>query len=62
MLRMMLSRTFALCALLCLCVCARAQAGNGSGFAEVNGTKLFYEARGSGPFPGSSIAASGTTR
>ena len=56
MLRVSLSRTLpraaAVCALLCACtvaVCARAQAGNGPGFAEVNGTKLFYEARGEGP-------------
>jgi 3-oxoadipate enol-lactonase len=41
-------------ALLLLCaargaVCAQAPAGGGSGFAEVNGTRLFYEARGKGP-------------
>jgi 3-oxoadipate enol-lactonase len=39
-------------ALVCACavgVGARAQAGNGSGFAEVNGTKLYYEASGKGP-------------
>ncbi|MBV9924630.1 MAG: alpha/beta fold hydrolase [Acidobacteria bacterium] len=47
--RVLLSRAFAACALLCLCASARAQAGNGSGFAEVNGTKLYYEVRGRGP-------------
>lgn len=36
--------------LLCACVCARAQAGGRtSGFAEVNGTRLYYETRGRGP-------------
>jgi 3-oxoadipate enol-lactonase len=44
-----LPRAAAVCALLCACVGARAQAGHGSGFAEVNGTKLYYEARGEGP-------------
>jgi pimeloyl-ACP methyl ester carboxylesterase len=48
--RVLLSRTFAACVLLCACaVAAGAQAGNGSGFAEVNGTKLYYEALGRGP-------------
>jgi pimeloyl-ACP methyl ester carboxylesterase len=53
---MMLSRTLpraaAVCALLCACAVAagaQAPAGNGSGFAEVNGTKLYYEALGRGP-------------
>ena len=50
MLRVLLSRPFAACVLLCACaVAAGAQAGNGSGFAEVNGTKLYYEALGRGP-------------
>jgi 3-oxoadipate enol-lactonase len=50
MMRVSLSRTVAAWALLCACaVAAGAQAGNGSGFAEVNGTKLYYEARGMGP-------------
>src|SRR5690349_8520144 len=52
MLRVLLSRTFAVCVLLGACVgavCAQAPPGSGSGFAEVNGTRLFYEARGSGP-------------
>src|SRR5829696_626576 len=47
-----LPRAFAACALLCACVVAvgaQAPAGNGSGFAEVNGTKLYYEAAGEGP-------------
>jgi len=40
----------ALCALLCACaaVCAQTD-GRASGFAEVNGTRLFYEVRGAGP-------------
>lgn len=49
MLRVLLSRTFVACALLCACAGARAQAGNGSGFAEVNGTRLYYETMGEGP-------------
>jgi pimeloyl-ACP methyl ester carboxylesterase len=52
MLRVLLSRTVVLCALLCACAVgasAQAPAGNGSGFAEVNGTKLYYEAMGKGP-------------
>lgn len=47
-----LPRAVAVCVMLCAsvgAVCARAQAGNGSGFAEVNGTKLYYEALGKGP-------------
>ncbi|HEX8118130.1 MAG TPA: alpha/beta fold hydrolase [Pyrinomonadaceae bacterium] len=48
--RMLLSRTLAVCALLCaFAVASSAQAGDGSGFAEVNGTRLYYEARGKGP-------------
>src|ERR1044071_4372018 len=48
--RVLLSRTFAACALLCACAAATvAQTGNGSGFAELNGTKLYYEALGKGP-------------
>lgn len=53
--RGVLTRTFmrgaAACALLCAAaVAAEAQAGGRvSGFAEVNGTRLFYEAMGSGP-------------
>lgn len=50
MLRVLVSRTTALCALLCACaVTAGAQTGSGKGFAEVNGTKLYYEALGKGP-------------
>src|ERR1044071_8135566 len=52
MLRVSLSRTVAVCALLCACAVAagaQAPAGNGSGFAEVNGTRLYYEALGEGP-------------
>ena len=48
----MLPRAVAVCALLCACAGAahaRPQAGGGSGFAEVNGTKLYYEAAGVGP-------------
>ncbi|MFL6255453.1 MAG: alpha/beta fold hydrolase [Pyrinomonadaceae bacterium] len=50
----MLARTLrrAVWALVCACAVAagtQAQAGNGSGFAEVNGTKLYYEALGKGP-------------
>ncbi|MBV8855570.1 MAG: alpha/beta hydrolase [Acidobacteria bacterium] len=47
-----LPRAAAACALLCACAVAagaQAVAGNGSGFAEVNGTKLYYEASGKGP-------------
>ena len=47
-----LPRAFAACALLCACAgaaYARPQAGGGSGFAEVNGTRLYYEAAGEGP-------------
>ena len=54
--RYVVSRTFmaVAAAFLMLCVargavCAQAQAGGGSGFAEVNGTKLYYEALGKGP-------------
>src|ERR1044072_506255 len=50
--RVLLSRTFAACVLLCACALvadARAQAPNGAGFAEVNGTRLYYEALGRGP-------------
>jgi pimeloyl-ACP methyl ester carboxylesterase len=41
-------------AFLLLCACApvapaQARAGDGPGFAEVNGTRLYYEARGKGP-------------
>jgi pimeloyl-ACP methyl ester carboxylesterase len=40
----------ALCALTFVCADARAQAGRReSGFAEVNGTRLYYEAAGEGP-------------
>ncbi|HEX7956163.1 MAG TPA: alpha/beta fold hydrolase [Pyrinomonadaceae bacterium] len=40
----------ALCALLGVCASARAQEGRHvSGFAEVNGTRLYYEAMGRGP-------------
>src|SRR4051812_24769022 len=40
----------ALCALLSLCAAARAQSGGSeSGFAEVNGARLYYEAMGKGP-------------
>src|ERR1044072_7910745 len=52
MLRVLRSRTVAGCVMLCACAvvnAAQAQGGNGSGFAEVNGTRLFYEAAGSGP-------------
>ncbi len=50
MTRVLLSRTLAACALLCACATASgAQTGNGMGFAEVNGTKFYYEARGKGP-------------
>src|SRR5918911_1083992 len=44
-------QTLALCALLALsAVAARAQTGeNVSGFAEVNGARLYYEAEGRGP-------------
>ncbi|HEX8145837.1 MAG TPA: alpha/beta fold hydrolase [Pyrinomonadaceae bacterium] len=56
MLRALLSRTLpravAACALLCACAAAdgaRGQAADGPGFAEVNGTRLYYEARGEGP-------------
>lgn len=52
MLRVLLSRTVAACVLLSACagaVCAQAQSGDASGFAEVNGTKLYYEASGKGP-------------
>ena len=45
-------RAAAVCALLCACavaVGAQTQAGRGSGFAEVNGTKLYYESGGEGP-------------
>lgn len=48
----MLLRACAACVLLCASVAAatmQAPAGNGSGFAEVNGTKLYYEVRGEGP-------------
>lgn len=38
-----------LCAMLCVCTAARAQAGtHASGFAEVNGARLWYEAAGRG--------------
>src|SRR3954470_6711245 len=50
--RVLPSRLAAVCTLLCACVVAagaQARDGNGSGFAEVNGTKLYYEAAGSGP-------------
>jgi pimeloyl-ACP methyl ester carboxylesterase len=47
--RMML-QAFALCALLMACVAASAQSNKPeSGFAEVNGTKLYYETKGKGP-------------
>ena len=54
MMRVLLPRTLppvvAMCALLCACaVAAGAQAGNGTGFAEMHGTKLYYEALGKGP-------------
>jgi pimeloyl-ACP methyl ester carboxylesterase len=56
MLRVLWSRTLprvvTACALLCACAVAagaRARAGEGSGFAEVNGAKLYYEALGKGP-------------
>jgi pimeloyl-ACP methyl ester carboxylesterase len=40
----------ALCVLTCVCADARAQVGKReSGFAEVNGTRLYYEAMGRGP-------------
>ena len=40
----------ALCAALCVCSAARAQTGgHASGFAEVNGARLYYEASGRGP-------------
>ncbi|HYY99497.1 MAG TPA: alpha/beta fold hydrolase [Pyrinomonadaceae bacterium] len=40
----------AVCALLCACAAAHAQsAARESGFAEVNGTRLYYEAAGKGP-------------
>jgi pimeloyl-ACP methyl ester carboxylesterase len=43
-------RAFAACALLSLCAAARAQSGGSeSGFAEVNGARLYYEASGRGP-------------
>lgn len=45
-------RAVALCFVLCAAcgaVCARTGAKSASGFAEVNGTKLFYEASGKGP-------------
>lgn len=39
-----------LCAVLCVCSAARAQSTrHESGFAEVNGTRLWYEASGKGP-------------
>ena len=38
------------CALLCVCSNVRAQSNkHESGFAEVNGTRLWYEASGKGP-------------
>jgi 3-oxoadipate enol-lactonase len=41
---------FVTLALLCVCAAARAQtAGHESGFAEVNGARLYYEAMGKGP-------------
>lgn len=50
------SRTLMLVAAACLILCvtavavgAQARAGNGSGFAEVNGTRLYYEVSGNGP-------------
>lgn len=54
MLRALLSRTspWAAAVGLLLCACgaaARAQAVAGTGFAEVNGTRLYYEALGKGP-------------
>jgi len=40
----------ALCAVLCLCAAAPAQPGkHESGFAEVNGARIYYEAMGKGP-------------
>ena len=47
----MLFRAIAVCALLCgIAVAAGAQtAGRASGFAEVNGTRLYYEVMGKGP-------------
>lgn len=45
-----LHAALALCALLPVCTEARAQAGKpASGFAEVNGTRLYYETAGKGP-------------
>jgi 3-oxoadipate enol-lactonase len=50
MLSSFMPRTLALCALLFACVAANAQShGAASGFAEVNGARLYYEARGKGP-------------
>jgi 3-oxoadipate enol-lactonase len=43
-------RALAVFALLCVCAAARAQTGGReSGFAEVNGARLYYEAMGRGP-------------
>jgi 3-oxoadipate enol-lactonase len=47
-----LPRVVALCVVLCaacVAVCARPSAKSASGFAEVNGTKLYYETTGKGP-------------
>ena len=44
----MMPRAVAVCALLCA-ACAAVCAQAASGFAEVNGTRLYYESRGKGP-------------
>jgi 3-oxoadipate enol-lactonase len=52
MLRMLLSRTLPRAVALCVLLCASAGAVGAqaaSGFAEVNGTRLYYEALGKGP-------------